>query len=252
MGMTVAVWGGSGSGKTSLAVKLAQCLTEREKQVILLLADRVAPPLPCLADPRFLTNKRSLGSVLAAPVPSEALIRFHLIGVESDPRLSVLGLLKGESANSYPKPRVEQSKSLLRALRKMADVVITDCCTALSWDSLSLAAAQQADHSLCLMTPELKTVCYLSSQLPLVNEGRDASQRQWELLNQPAEERIAAQAFADADFELPYCRELSEQSALGELLRPLGKKAGRHYLQELSALTEELFSNNIERGESTI
>ena len=246
MGMTVAVWGGSGSGKTSFSVKLAQCLTEREKQVILLLADRITPSLPCLADPRFLTNKRSLGSVLAAPVPSEALIRFHLIGCESDPRLSILGLLKGESAGSYPEPRADQVEALLRLLREMADVVIADCCTALSWDALSLTAVRQADHSLCLMMPELKTVSYLSSQFPLVNKGRDEGQRQWKLLNQPAEEGIAAQAFVDSDFDLPYCRELAEQSVLGELLQPLGKKAGRHYLQALSAFAEELLANNIE------
>jgi len=65
-------------------------------------------------------------------------------------------------------------------------------------------------------------------------------------LNQPSEEGIVAQAFADADFQVPYCREPAEQSALGELLQPLGRKAGRHYLHALSVLTGQLLANNIE------
>jgi len=49
--------------------KLIRLCPDTEEYLKEMLADRVAPLLPCLADPRFLTNKRSLGSVLAAPIP---------------------------------------------------------------------------------------------------------------------------------------------------------------------------------------
>ena len=248
MGVTVAAWGAPGSGKTTLSVKLAQAVMEQGRSVLLLLADRLAPPLPCLAEPRAFTNKRSLGGVLAAPRPNAALLRFHLMDVEDAPGLHILGFLKGENALAYPQPDAEQSKSLLEVASSLADVAIVDCGTALPWDALSLTAIRQADHALCLMPPELKTVCYLSSQLPITTEGQKEGQRQWRLLNRINETGVVAEAFAGVDFELPYCPELAGQAAQGELLQPLEKKFSRRYLQALNELAEAILYNKNMRG----
>jgi len=43
----LAVWGSPGSGKTTVAVKLAKYLSDRKKNVVLLLCDMTAPMLPC-------------------------------------------------------------------------------------------------------------------------------------------------------------------------------------------------------------
>lgn len=42
----LAVWGSPGSGKTTVAVKLAKYLAGKKKNVILLLCDMTAPMLP--------------------------------------------------------------------------------------------------------------------------------------------------------------------------------------------------------------
>lgn len=241
MGQVVALWGAPGSGKTAISVKLAQLVCGQGCRVLLLLADRIAPPLPTLAGGQRLTNLRSLGSVLAAASPTPALVRFHLAGVESQPQLSILGLLKGENPRSYPEPDVSQAAQLLAAASTLADLALVDCGSALAWDALSLAAVEQAGLSLCLMAPELKSVNYLSSQLSLVSQHQD--QRRLRLLNHVnADVTVAAAAFRDADRSLPYCRELAQQSALGELLRPLTHKASRHFERELSALAEDILT----------
>jgi hypothetical protein len=246
--ISIAVWGASGSGKTCLAVKLAQAMIERDTSVLLLLADRVTPPLPCIAPPHIFTNKRSLGSVLAAPHPSSALLRFHLIGVEDMPLLHMLGFLKGENALDYPQPQPEQSRTLLEVAATLVDIVISDCGTALPWDALSLTAIRQADYSLCLMNPNLKTVSYLSSQLALTTEGQKESQQSWRLLNHAGDNDRVADVFASTDYELPFCPELAEQAAEGELLQPLSKKASRRYLQIVEQLTEDILYNKTKRG----
>ena len=247
MGIMAAVWGGPGSGKTSLSVKLAQQITEQDRSVLLLLADRLAPPLPCLAEPRVFTNKRSFGSVLAAPQPNAALLRFHLIGVKDAPNLHLLGFLKGESALDYPQPTEAQSKLLLEVAADLADVLIVDCGTALPWDALSLTAVRQSDISLCVMNPELKTVSYLSSQLSLTDEGQKEGRQQWRTLNRIRDAGVRAEAFADVDYELPYCPELAEQAAMGDLLQPLTKKTSRRYLETLDKLTEAILYHKKER-----
>lgn len=65
-GGVLAVWGSPGSGKTTLAVKLAKYLADRKKNVVLLLCDMTAPMLPCICPPADLEHEKSLGSILAA------------------------------------------------------------------------------------------------------------------------------------------------------------------------------------------
>ena len=47
-GGVLAVWGSPGSGKTTVAVKLAKYLADRKRNVSLLLCDMTAPMLPCI------------------------------------------------------------------------------------------------------------------------------------------------------------------------------------------------------------
>ena len=48
-GGVVAVWGSPGSGKTTMAVKIAKYLADKKRNVVLLLCDMTAPMLPCIA-----------------------------------------------------------------------------------------------------------------------------------------------------------------------------------------------------------
>ena len=75
----LAVWGSPGSGKTTVAVKLAKYLAGKKKNVILLLCDMTAPMLPCICPPGELECEHSLGSVLAAVRVSESLVKHNLV-----------------------------------------------------------------------------------------------------------------------------------------------------------------------------
>lgn len=77
-GGVLAVWGSPGSGKTTVAARIAKHLAGKHKNTILLLCDMSAPMLPCICPPRDLENKGSLGSVLAAAHVSDSLIRNNL------------------------------------------------------------------------------------------------------------------------------------------------------------------------------
>lgn len=62
----LAVWGSPGSGKTTVAVKLAARLAGQKRDVALLLCDMNTPMLPCICPPGDLEEEHSLGSILAA------------------------------------------------------------------------------------------------------------------------------------------------------------------------------------------
>ena len=73
------VWGSPGSGKTTVAVKLAARLAGQKRDVALLLCDMNTPMLPCICPPSDLEEEHSLGSILAAAHVSESLVRHNCI-----------------------------------------------------------------------------------------------------------------------------------------------------------------------------
>ena len=50
----LAVWGSPGSGKSTVAVKLAKYLAGKKRNVILLTCDMTAPMLPCILSLRHI------------------------------------------------------------------------------------------------------------------------------------------------------------------------------------------------------
>lgn len=75
----LAVWGSPGSGKSTVAVKLAKYLVGKKRNVVLLTCDMTAPMLPCICPPADLECEHSLGSVLAAAQVTQSLVRHNLI-----------------------------------------------------------------------------------------------------------------------------------------------------------------------------
>ena len=126
-GGVLAVWGSPGSGKTTVAARIAKHLAGKRKNTILLLCDMSAPMLPCICPPRDLENKGSLGSVLAAAHVSDSLIKNNLTTHKRLDYLSILGLVKGESEYTYPPYSDVQARELIDGLRNIAPYVVIDC-----------------------------------------------------------------------------------------------------------------------------
>ena len=63
----LAVWGSSNSGKTVTAIKLAKALSNRKKNVMLILCDDICPVLPTVYKSKD-TVEISLGEVLSDPI----------------------------------------------------------------------------------------------------------------------------------------------------------------------------------------
>ena len=108
----LAVWGSPSSGKTTIAARLAASLAGRDLDVALLLCDADAPPLPLLVPPSELETQRSLGSILAAARITENLILQNCITLKKNSHISLIGLLKGENAFTYPRYTSEQARQL--------------------------------------------------------------------------------------------------------------------------------------------
>lgn len=243
-GGMLAVWGSPGSGKTTVAVKLAKHLADGKRNTVLVLCDMAAPMLPCICPPSELQCEHSLGSILAAAHVSEPLIKHNLVTLKKNSFLTILGLKKGENEYTYPPYSEVQAKELLDGLQEIVPFVVVDCGSYIANDILSAVALMQADSVLRLAGADLKSVSYLSSQLPLLRDSKWDADKQYKVASnikpQQAAEQIG-QALGSVAFMLPYSQELEEQYLVGNLLADLSLKDSRPFRKEIEKISKEVF-----------
>ena len=240
----LAVWGSPGSGKTVTAVKIAKHLSEKKQNVVLLLCDMTAPMLPCICPPSELESEHSLGSVLAATHVTEPLVKHNLVTLKKNSYLTTLGMKKGENEYTYPPYSEIQAKELLHELREAAPFVVVDCGSYIANDILSAVALMEADSVLRLANADLKSISYLSSQLPLLRDSKWDADKQYKVAAnvkpQQAGEQIG-QALGSVAFTLPHSQELEEQYLAGNLLAELSLKDSRQFRKEVEKISKEVF-----------
>lgn len=241
----LAVWGSPSCGKTTIAAKVADCLSGKGYDTALLLCDTDAPPLPLLIPPSEMETEKSLGSILAAVRISETLILQNSITVKKNPHISIIGMLKGENAYSYPKYTQAQAKELLERLRGIVDFVIVDCSSHLSDDILSTIALIESDSVLRLINCDLKSISYLSSQLPLLADGKFKAEKQIKIANNVKSmhsgENIA-QILGGVAFTIPHSDLVEQQYLNGELLKPTPvKRETKEFRNRIEKIAEEVF-----------
>lgn len=122
-GGVLAVWGNPSSGKTVVSVKLAEHLAKKKRNVILILADMITPPLPYLCAPSDIEQERSLGSILAASHVTENLIKKNCMFYRKNDYLSMVGMLKGRMCSPIrpmKKSRRQNCSSLQHRSHRMS------------------------------------------------------------------------------------------------------------------------------------
>jgi hypothetical protein len=203
-----------------------------------------APMLPCICPTSELECERSLGSILAAAHVSENLVKHNCVTHKRLSYLTMLGMLKGENEYTYPPYAETQARELIERLREIAPFVVIDCGSYIANDILSAIALMEADAVLRLANCDLKSVSYLSSQLPLLRDSKWDADKQYKtasnLKPNQAGEHIG-QVLGSAAFQLHHSPELESQYLAGNLLDELTMKDSRPFRKEIERLCREVF-----------
>ena len=240
----LAVWGSPGSGKTTVSVRLAKYLADQKKNVALLLCDMTAPMLPCICPPADLEYERSLGSILAATHITDTLIKQNCVTHKKISYLTIIGMLKGESVFTYPPYSQELAAELIDHLRDVAPYIIIDCGSSIAHDILSAVALMEADSVLRLVNCDLKSISYLSSQLPLLKDQKWDADKQYKVASNvksnQAGEHIE-QVLGNVAFKIPHSDELENLALAGNLVGELALKGSRGFRMEIAKIAKEVF-----------
>ena len=243
-GGVLAVWGSPGSGKSTVAVKLAKYLADKKKNVVLVLCDMTAPMLPCICPPSDLECQKSLGSILSATHVIEPLVKYNMITHKKMSYLTIIGMLKGENEYTYAAYSKVQAQELIESLRKIAPFVIIDCGSYIANDILSAVALLESDSVLRLANCDLKSISYLSSQLQLLQNSNWDMEKQYKVAsNIKASHGIEhmAGAMGSLPFKIPHSDEVEQQYLEGNLFADLFLKDSREFRREIGKIVMEVF-----------
>ncbi len=242
----LAVWGSPSCGKTTVSTKIAKYLSSLKKNVVLILCDTDAPPLPLILPPSELETEKSLGSILSAARLSENLVLQNSITIKKQPYISIIGMLKGENCYSYPRYTDRQVLSLIEILRGIADFIIIDCSSHISGDVLSAVSLAKSDCVIRIINCDLKSISYLSSQLTLLADKKFRTDMHLKIANNlksiHSGENIE-QILGGLSFTLPNCAEVEMQYLSGELLKELSyTKETKEFRRTIQNICEEVFN----------
>ena len=137
-----------------------------------------------------------------------------------------------------------QAEELLQCLRKIAPYIIVDCGSCIANDILSAIALMEADAVLRLVNCDLKSISYLSSQLPLLKDSQWDAEKQYKVASNvypnEASEHIE-RVLGNVAFQIPHSEEVKAQVLEGNLLKELVLKDSKGVRKTMEAITKEVF-----------
>lgn len=161
--MLIAVWGNSGAGKSTVAIKLANSFARKNKNVVLVDAGFVAPQMQVWFPRMEVKSESSIRVILDNAVTVET-VAAKLSMVRGRSNYGVLGYAKGFALNQVTDRR-DTTDELLGVLSGMADVVIVDCQYSVMDDILTFRALETADERLVVLSPDLRGISWYDSNV---------------------------------------------------------------------------------------
>ena len=95
-----------------------------------------------------------------------------------------------------------------------------------------------------LVNCDLKSISYLSSQLPLLRENRWDTEKQYKAANNVRPNEASGhieQVLGSVTFQIPHSEEVANQMLEGNLFKELGLKDSRGFRKAIEAVSMEVF-----------
>ena len=222
-GKIIAVWGSPHSGKTTFATKLATAIySSFESTVITLYTDLETPVIPVLFPFEKSEELGSVGYPLSKTEVEQGDIIRCLVTVKNMQNFGFLGYRAGENKYSYPKFGRAKAEDLLGGLCRLADYVIVDCTSDLDSNVLAQTSIERADQILRLSSPDLQSISFFLSQLPVYGDSKYRLDEHIQGINTPNADVFmpieeAKALLGEVSFTVPFSSCVKEQMQQGKL-----------------------------------
>ncbi len=239
----IAIWGSPGSGKTTLALKIAKELGSKKKNVMIIHDDVFCPTIPIVL-PKLKENDKSLGKIFANPIIDQDSILENSITIRNYEHIALIGHQKGENPFTYSEYTKERVIDLLILLRHLVDYIIIDCSSILTESILTITALELADKVIRLSTADFKGLSYFKSTLLLLMDQKFKSEEHLRVISNTKDFQgsdIVNEVLRGSNIFLPNTLEIEEQYADGKLFESLRDKNSVKFNDELNKIMGGIF-----------
>jgi MinD-like ATPase involved in chromosome partitioning or flagellar assembly len=242
--MIISVWGNSGSGTSTVAIKLALCLSKKSKNVLLIDSNFIAPQAKIWFPKSEIKPEQSLAVILANNVELDNVA--NKITMVND-YLGYLGYGKDLAINTIPN-RDDTPSALLNVANNISDYVVVDCQSNITQDVMSFMALDLADTKIINMTPDLRGLSWYNSNVMMLKEKWQAQGSH--VLKAFNKVKIISPADAmervlgNIDFYLPYYEEMEEELYNGTIGEDKYKGRSKKYGQVINTIVNEIIEFN--------
>lgn len=227
--MIISVFGAAGTGKTTIATKLAVAYAKRKQNVILLSCDSIVSGISQLGLEQNEKNEnkvsKSIGKLLSNITIGSNVILKECVTTKWD-YLGVLGYNYGETSASYPQYFQNTAAEVITNVSIMTEVLIIDCTSDIISDLLSTVALQMSDKIIRVCTAEPKSMIYYDAILPLLSDSKFKIDNHIKILNNIKDFQeidLTIEKYKGVEVKISYDEEIEKQWIEGGLLEEKGK-----------------------------
>lgn len=181
--ITVAVWGGSGAGKTTFSAALSQYLSSYFRSILLVNADRFSPAFAMwgVVPDRKKAEKEnliveSLGKAMNCSDLTADYLRQRIVIHPENKKIGLLSYLPDDDCERYDPIGGNAAQSLLNETKKFVQVTVIDC-TNPQIDLLTEKALRYADMIIYLLEPNCRGVCFVNAQNSFIRRNLSDGRR---------------------------------------------------------------------------
>jgi MinD superfamily P-loop ATPase len=246
MGKMIAVWGTPNSGKTTIAMKLAESLYLQEKRrklmIMVVFTDVTTPAVPVVFPNYRDEEVYSVGALLAKTNLTVDDVFSYTTFTHGKDNQGFLGYKGTENSHSHPAYTKEKAELMFDILKANTDYVLVDCMNCPKDSLMTEIALKKADSVIWAATPDLKSISYMLSQKSVLTAQGFMRPEMMIVVNTNfpdcAMPPDAAKAnMGHVDFALPYSSALSLQmmeGSIGENLKD------RKYMKAVSMIAAKV------------
>ncbi|MEG1631878.1 MAG: hypothetical protein RR251_05110 [Hydrogenoanaerobacterium sp.] len=243
----IAVWGNSGAGKSLVSCAVANALTKKGDNVIVLCTDKLTPMFQVYLPMEIVLPEQSLGRLLSGEISEERLRHTIHIHPKND-HLGFMALTSGENGLQY---QVNWSTDNIYKLvaflfeKGFAEYIIFDCTSDVLSDGGTLFALGQAQCVLELFSPDTRSVSFSQSQMSIL-QGGNFNLKHIKIINNAYEYSPAVQMQKDYDIEflLPHSRDVYGKFVGGGLIKDFSDEAGKKFEKVVEEILKRIVKAN--------
>lgn len=184
----IAVWGANGTGKSTVALAIAHQFTRKNKNVVLLSADRVSPMFSTYLPYTKFDRDMSLGAFLTNDITMERIAD----KIHAHPKNKNLAFMCMGERDSYQRYKgnwtISKLNSLVELLSEMTDIIVLDLTSNFMADNFTLWGLEKADKVISVSNPDNRSLAFFETYKILIdNEIRFDTTKHIPVLNRCVE-----------------------------------------------------------------